>query len=279
MRAPRRRPNGRSDRLHCARRIASGAERPVDRRRRLGASPIACVYCPRYIGSIYRTRAPRRSQDVLELAILGLLKEQPLPRLRAEEAARRDARPLLGRLVRLALPGAAPAGAQRAPSRSSTAGVGARRRPRSRPPARSRARPPPPASAGPRRPAAAPARPTASPPRGQEQFPELLTADDAGRRRARLLRSSSPSAATSSPRRAWSSSSAAAPSSPSASPGRAAPAARPRDRYTRSLVEHGTQSTERDLEWIDDLIAAEAQRPTTEPTSASERPEQEGATA
>jgi hypothetical protein len=29
------------------------------------------------------------------------------------------------------------------------------------------------------------------------------------------------------------------------------------DRYTRSLVEHRTQSTERDLEWVDALIAAE----------------------
>ena len=29
------------------------------------------------------------------------------------------------------------------------------------------------------------------------------------------------------------------------------------DRYARSLVEHRTQSTERDLEWVDSLIAAE----------------------
>jgi DNA-binding PadR family transcriptional regulator len=35
-----------------------------------------------------------------------------------------------------------------------------------------------------------------------------------------------------------------------ASPGRG-------DRYTRSLFEHRTQSTERDLEWVDALIAAE----------------------
>ncbi|MFI5047565.1 MAG: PadR family transcriptional regulator [Acidimicrobiia bacterium] len=31
----------------------------------------------------------------------------------------------------------------------------------------------------------------------------------------------------------------------------------PRDRYARSLVEHRTQSIERDLEWVDSLIAAE----------------------
>ncbi|HEX5588404.1 MAG TPA: PadR family transcriptional regulator [Acidimicrobiia bacterium] len=30
------------------------------------------------------------------------------------------------------------------------------------------------------------------------------------------------------------------------------------DRYTRSLVEHRTESIERDLEWVDSLIAAEA---------------------
>ena len=29
------------------------------------------------------------------------------------------------------------------------------------------------------------------------------------------------------------------------------------DRYTRSLMEHGTRSIERDLEWVDDLLAAE----------------------
>jgi DNA-binding PadR family transcriptional regulator len=32
---------------------------------------------------------------------------------------------------------------------------------------------------------------------------------------------------------------------------------RHRDRYARSLVEHRTQSVERDLEWVDSLIAAE----------------------
>ena len=33
------------------------------------------------------------------------------------------------------------------------------------------------------------------------------------------------------------------------------------DRYTRSLLEHRTRSTERDLEWIDDLIDQEAVAP------------------
>jgi DNA-binding PadR family transcriptional regulator len=49
------------------------------------------------------------------------------------------------------------------------------------------------------------------------------------------------------------------------------------DRYTRSLIEHRTRSTERDLEWIDDLIATEhhASGEGTDPPGA----EQEGATA
>jgi DNA-binding PadR family transcriptional regulator len=49
------------------------------------------------------------------------------------------------------------------------------------------------------------------------------------------------------------------------------------DRYTRSLLEHRTRSTERDLEWIDDLIATEhhASGEGTDPPGA----EQEGATA
>ena len=52
------------------------------------------------------------------------------------------------------------------------------------------------------------------------------------------------------------------------------------DRYTRSLMEHRTRSTERDLEWIEDLIATEEQSPEGGgPTSSPSAPEQEGATA
>jgi DNA-binding PadR family transcriptional regulator len=49
------------------------------------------------------------------------------------------------------------------------------------------------------------------------------------------------------------------------------------DRYTHSLIEHRTRSTERDLEWIDDLIASEhhASGEGTDPPGT----EQEGATA
>ena len=43
------------------------------------------------------------------------------------------------------------------------------------------------------------------------------------------------------------------------------------DRYTRSLFEHRTQSTERDLEWVEALIAAE--------TAASPHDNRQGATA
>jgi DNA-binding PadR family transcriptional regulator len=43
------------------------------------------------------------------------------------------------------------------------------------------------------------------------------------------------------------------------------------DRYTRSLVEHRTSSTERDLAWVDELIRTER--------AALEAPTQEGASA
>lgn len=53
------------------------------------------------------------------------------------------------------------------------------------------------------------------------------------------------------------------------------------DRYARSLMEHRTRSTERDLEWIDELIAAERAAATEPPVP--ERPEPsslpQGATA
>jgi DNA-binding PadR family transcriptional regulator len=51
------------------------------------------------------------------------------------------------------------------------------------------------------------------------------------------------------------------------------------DRYTRSLMEHRTRSTERDLEWIDDLIATEAQSPEGGGPTSDPSAEPEGATA
>jgi DNA-binding PadR family transcriptional regulator len=44
------------------------------------------------------------------------------------------------------------------------------------------------------------------------------------------------------------------------------------DRYTRSLAQHRTEATERDLAWVDELIAAERQ-------AARPAPSQRGATA
>jgi DNA-binding PadR family transcriptional regulator len=49
------------------------------------------------------------------------------------------------------------------------------------------------------------------------------------------------------------------------------------DRYTRSLFEHRTQSTQRDLEWIDELIAAEGRDQTDEPVDPSIPANTEGA--
>jgi len=43
------------------------------------------------------------------------------------------------------------------------------------------------------------------------------------------------------------------------------------DRYTRSLVEHRTKSTQRDLEWVDELIAAERAAPGVESPAAAPR--------
>src|SRR5262249_8642031 len=42
-------------------------------------------------------------------------------------------------------------------------------------------------------------------------------------------------------------------------------------RYTRSLVEHRTKSTQRDLEWVDELIAAERAAPGVESPAAAPR--------
>jgi hypothetical protein len=51
----------------------------------------------------------------------------------------------------------------------------------------------------------------------------------------------------------------------------------PGDRYSRALFEHRTRSTQRDLEWVDELIAAER---TGEPVStASDAPADAGPTA
>ena len=54
---------------------------------------------------------------------------------------------------------------------------------------------------------------------------------------------------------------------------RRTPTARTIDRYTRSLLEHRTHSTQHDLDWIDELIAEERT------AQLDDRPETEGASA
>jgi DNA-binding PadR family transcriptional regulator len=51
------------------------------------------------------------------------------------------------------------------------------------------------------------------------------------------------------------------------------------DRYTRSLVEHRTKSTQRDLEWVDELITAERAATPEDAPSAERRAVKEEASA
>jgi DNA-binding PadR family transcriptional regulator len=51
------------------------------------------------------------------------------------------------------------------------------------------------------------------------------------------------------------------------------------DRYTRSLFEHRTQSTQRDLEWVDALIAAEGNPDPVEAVGPAHQSQNEGAPA
>ena len=120
---------------------------------------------------------------MLELAVLGLLSEQPLHGYELKKRLSRDARLALGDLLRLAVPGAAPArafdgaievGEPTDAARRFRRHRLAQRRPRRRPRA-----PPAPRRAG------APARRTASPPPASSCSSSCLTDDDR-RRRAHL---------------------------------------------------------------------------------------------
>ena len=211
----------------------ASAERRVRHRRS------RAVYSPRYIEPIYRPPSPRSSRTpVLELAILGLAEGAAAPRLRAEEAPRRDARLAVGHLLRLAVSGAPPARARRRHRERRPRHVGQRRRSRHRF-ARRRPRGGAPAPSGRSR-AGARARRTGSP-RAATPASRSCSLDRRRRRRRAHLRAEArvlrPPRAR---RRASSSSSAVAPSSPTAS--RAPRRSRPRrgDRYTRSLFEHRT---------------------------------------
>ena len=45
------------------------------------------------------------------------------------------------------------------------------------------------------------------------------------------------------------------------------------DRYSRSLVEHGTRSIQRDLEWVDELLEAERATEVPDQSGSTDRPE------
>ena len=190
-------------RRKCRQRDAA-SERPPSRALRMNLGRPASLPCPsvcdttsRYIGSIYRSsqtgrlgQAPRSLRswtrgvhDRVGAGDSRAAAGAAPPRLRAQEAAERDARLLLGDLVRLALSRRCAGSSAAGPSRSSTA-------------ARPRARGPFPAipATGSLKGEAAAARLRLVPaptgrrtrkayritPFGQEQFLALLTADDAG---------------------------------------------------------------------------------------------------
>ena len=194
-----------------------------------------------------------RSFPVLELAVLGLLSEQPLHGYELKKRLSETLGPLWGsrsaRCTRRCGGSNAPARSKR-PSR--------RRRPgrHSCPPARSRATSPPPASGAGPAPGCGPARPTASRPRASScsssSSPTRPPTTNAPSRR------SSRSAGHLERRRsAWRSSSAGAPSSRSAWPRPAAtpPAARivtPGRSSSTGPSPPNTIST-----WIEELIAQE----------------------
>ena len=194
---------------------------------------------------------------MLELAILGLLKELPLHGYELKKrlndtlghvwgVSYGSLYPALARLERTGAievvdpPAAAPAGIP-IPATGSIAGEAAAARLRR--PLRRRGR-----TRKAYRLAAA----------GQALFNELLRADtDPGHRREPGLRPQARLLPPPRPRRpAWSSSSAGRQPAggPQLARGRQAKAS---DRYTRALIEHETTTAERDLDWVDSLIAAE----------------------
>ena len=220
---------------------------PTDRRR---------VYSPRYIEAIYR-HAPVHSEtgaDVLDLAILGLLKEQPLHGYELKKrlgetlgslwgVSYGSLYPALRRLERdgaieIVEPGVA---------------VGAR----SRPPVRSTAT----------------SRPRAAAPGPEGEPPHAQGVPDHRRAATPASRSCSSPTTPRDDERTFALKLVFCRHLEPDAPARAAraPPRRPRrrgsrtpgaigtrgDRYTRSLFEHRTQSTQRDLEWVEALIAAE----------------------
>ena len=185
-----------------------------------------------------------------------LLKEQPLHGYELKKRAQRDARLPLGRLVRLALSGLrrlerdGPSRWSTPPTLATAPDPGhrlAQRRP-------------------PRRRGCADRQAVAAHPQGVRHHPggrapaspSCSSTADERRRRPRLRPEARLLPVTSTP--------TGPPPAPRAAAHQSRRRAHPRpcsrhrhaaDRYTRSLVEHRTQSTERDLEWVDSLIAAE----------------------
>ena len=109
----------------CTARRRRRSSTPLRHRGRPARGPSIADRCPpiahpaivrytrcRYIASIYRTDQTGRS-TVLDLAILGLLKEQPLHGYELKKRLGETLGLPVGHLLRLALPGAAPARARR----------------------------------------------------------------------------------------------------------------------------------------------------------------------
>jgi DNA-binding PadR family transcriptional regulator len=228
--------------------------------------------------------AERNEDDVLELAILGVLQEQPLhgyelkkrlsemlgsfwgvsfgslyPALRRLERA--EAIEVVAALTAESAPSTG-AGTRPMPPTGSLKGEAAAARLRLVPKASSRR----------------PRKAYRITPRGQAQFIELLSADDTGDDErlftlklafCRFLDAPARMELLSRRRTELAD--------------RLAKADRPHraavDRYTRSLLEHHTRSTERDLEWIDDLINQEATAPDGGTPPPVDGAEPEGATA
>ena len=199
-----------------------------------------------------------KRSGVLELAVLGLLHESPDARLRAAQAAQRPARHLPRASLRLALPlPEAPArpraGSARTPTATRRAGLG-RQRGADRLPAHRRGQGALPGTCSPR-----PGRPP-------------------GRTSASASTSRSSPAPT--PTSGCASSRAGAAGSRSGSTTLRVAAARTRERldsYTLELQRHGLESVEREVRWLNELIATERGRRTDPPhdsrapTGAAER--------
>ena len=202
---------------------------------------------------------PTRSPDARDRRP-GPAQRAAAPRLRAEEAPERDPGLPLGRLVRVALPGAAPARARgrdrgRGPAGRADAPAGGFAATGSLKGDLAAAR-----RAGRRAGQAVAPHPQGLPHHRAPATPASRSSSSPTTRtptRRRPSRSSSPSAPSCLPPPASSCSSGGASRCSAGSTGPGARRGTRTDRYSRSLLEHRTRSTQRDLEWVEELIAAE----------------------